>query len=195
MCFSGLCVNDVVGVSEFTYISVKLCPFILTTNDNNSKILRSIPSPSTGIKDLSENSAARLPGHGWGYLLSSLSNASTFQLRHTGSTAALLALLSLQRQGNHCYQLGAEGAEHLFCREERWWERLALLCFSQSWTRRGPALQLNVCREQSLSIGSNRSTGLCCCSLRCAGCPRTLQMLLDRVVLTQRLLGVGLGDL
>jgi len=51
------------------------------TNDNNSKILRLIPAPSTRIKDLSESSVARPPGHGRDYFLSFLSDASTSQPR------------------------------------------------------------------------------------------------------------------
>lgn len=119
MCFSGACVNDVTGVTEFTYVSA-LWNFpcsILMTNDNNSKILRLIPAPSTRIKELSKSSVARPPGHGRDYFLSFLSNASTLQQRQPllwAHRGLQLAHLSSKRQGDHCYQLiTACGAGHL----------------------------------------------------------------------------------
>lgn len=83
MFFPGVCVNDVMGVDEFTYISAlwNFLHSILMTNYNNSKIPRLIPAPSTKIKDLSKSSVARLPGHGRDYFLSFLSDAFTLQQR------------------------------------------------------------------------------------------------------------------
>lgn len=176
------------GASEFRYISAKLCPLILVTNDNNSKILRSVPSPSTGIKDLSGNSAARLSGHGWGYLLSFLSNASTLQLRQHWQHCCLVgtSFTPKTRRGR---------AEHLFCacREERQWERLALLCFSHSWGRRGVKW---LCREQSVTVpGIQQEHRFVLLLPQVCWAPKDTVQMLVKVVLAQRLLEVGVSDL
>lgn len=174
------------------FFSVKLCPLILVTNDDNSKILRLIPSHSTRIKDLSENSAARLPGHGRGYLLSCLSHASTLSWDSTGNTAALLASFTQKTRRPQTISLWWRGQSTSCVTVVRRGRGRGWLC-SLSPTA-GAGGVLNGSAVSHCPWDPTGNTRLCCCSPRCAGLSRMLcKYWLDRVA--QRLLGVVLGDL